>query len=1011
MGLPKPIIFISYSHKDEPDPFLQPGEFRWLSYVKSFLDPAETHGLVKLWDDRRIDGGGEWRAEIDEALEQCAVCVFLVSRYSLSSRFILDVEMKRVLERHHARGAHLYPIVITSTDLGVAPWLRKLNLKPTNGTALDLYEIGPRNKVMADLAAEIRKIVERAANPFPENPAHDRADHISAAADEIRKQVVPPARPPSVHITGLPETGYERLVGRDAELKRLDEAWADRNTNILSLVAEGGAGKSALVNEWLERMQADRYRDAEAVLGWSFYSQGSKERATSAEPFLNWAPDKLGIKIETISAPAKGEAIAENLARRRVLLVLDGCEPLQHGPGTQQGELKDLGLRALLRRFAAMPPAEEHGLVVLTSRQAVKDVARWKDSAAPVLDVGELSDGAGAALLRDNGVRGTDAELRAAARAFGGHPLALGLLASFLKETEGGDVRRRDHIRELLDDPENPRHDHARRVMESYEKEWLAGQPVPHAITHMVGLFDRPASGDCLGALRRKPAIPGLTDAIVDLDEGAWQRAVGRLRDVRLLAPQDPATPDALDAHPLVREWFGQRLERTNPEAWRTAHGRLYEHLRDTTREGKTPTLEDLAPLYQAIPHGCRAGRHQEALDEIYCDRMCRRLADRRIEFYASKKLGALGSNLAAISWFFDKPYEMPIATLTPENQSWVLSQAAFALRAQGRFAEALPAERAALRMAEEAKNRPDAAAGALNLSQAELATGKVAAAVATAEQSVDYADLSGNEFLMMVSRTVLANALHAAGRGQEAGLRFAEAEERQKKSQPSYPLLYSVRGHHHCDLLLGKAEWAAARDRASQTLEWVRSENWIFDIARGTLTLGRAYLGLALDPAIQRSADDARTAQAQLSEAVDGLRSSGQLDDVPLALLPRAAFRRSVGDWLGAVRDLDEVEEIAEPGPMRLFLCDMALERARLAFARITAFAPLNGLIDDSPRKPAPPGPEESAKLAEEARANLATARELIGRCGYHRRDEELAELEAVRDGRRRFADLPPRV
>jgi hypothetical protein len=127
--------------------------------------------------------------------------------------------------------------------------------------------------------------------------------------------------------------------------------------------------------------------------------------------------------------------------------------------------------------------------------------------------------------------------------------------------------------------------------------------------------------------------------------------------------------------------------------------------------------------------------------------------------------------------------------------------------------------------------------------------------------------------------------------------------------------------------------------------------------------------------------------------------------------LLARAAFRRSVGDWPGAARDLDEVAEIAEPGPMRLRLCDMALERARLAFARMEAFAPLNGLIDDSPPKPTPPGAEESAKLAEEARVNLATARELIERCGYHRRDEELAELEAVRDGRRRFADLPPRV
>jgi hypothetical protein len=58
----------------------------------------------------------------------------------------------------------------------------------------------------------------------------------------------------------------------------------------------------------------------------------------------------------------------------------------------------------------------------------------------------------------------------------------------------------------------NPRHDHARRVMESYEKEWLAEEPALLAIMHMVGLFDRPASEDCVRALRKKPPITGLTD-------------------------------------------------------------------------------------------------------------------------------------------------------------------------------------------------------------------------------------------------------------------------------------------------------------------------------------------------------------------------------------------------------------------------------------------------------------------------------------------------------------------
>jgi hypothetical protein len=50
-----------------------------------------------------------------------------------------------------------------------------------------------------------------------------------------------------------------------------------------------------------------------------------------------------------------------------------------------------------------------------------------------------------------------------------------------------------------------------------------------------------------------------------------------------------------------------------------------------------------------------------------------------------------------------------------------------------------------------------------------------------------------------------------------------------------------------------------------------------------------------------------------------------------PRGLLARATFRRSIGDRDGTARDLGEVEEIAEPGPMRLHLCDTALERARL--------------------------------------------------------------------------------
>ena len=129
-------------------------------------------------------------------------------------------------------------------------------------------------------------------------------------------------------------------------------------------------------------------------------------------------------------------------------------------------------------------------------------------------------------------------------------------------------MRRRDRIRGLLGDADDPLHGHARRVMHSYEEEWLAGQPVLLAILHCVGLFDRPANGDCLKALRAKPPIRGLTDEILSSANCLAAKHCAAARGARPCAGRPP-DPDALDAHPLVREWFGDRLKATNEAAWK----------------------------------------------------------------------------------------------------------------------------------------------------------------------------------------------------------------------------------------------------------------------------------------------------------------------------------------------------------------------------------------------------------------------------------------------------------
>src|ERR1019366_7972643 len=209
-----------------------------------------------------------------------------------------------------------------------------------------------------------------------------------------------------------------------------------------------------------------------------------------------------------------------------------------------------------------------------------------------------------------------------------------------------------------------------------------------------------------------------------------------------------------------------------------------------TTTEGPRPTLEDLQPLYQAVSHGCLAGMQQEACDKVYRDRI-----QRGPEFYSTYKLGAFGSDLGAVACFFEQPWSRVSPVFAEAGQSWLLSIAAFRLRALGRLTEAFEPMRASLAMSVEGEDWVNAAIRASNLTQLELLLGEMGLAAADAEQAVTYAERSGDAFQRMGRRTIYADALHQAGRRDEAEARFREAEELQAERQPDYPLLYSVQG------------------------------------------------------------------------------------------------------------------------------------------------------------------------------------------------------------------------
>ena len=73
----KPVIFISYSHKDEPEKPRQ-DEIQWLSFVRTYLHPAVKHGVFDLWVDRHMPGGADWNPDIETKLRACDIFMLLV---------------------------------------------------------------------------------------------------------------------------------------------------------------------------------------------------------------------------------------------------------------------------------------------------------------------------------------------------------------------------------------------------------------------------------------------------------------------------------------------------------------------------------------------------------------------------------------------------------------------------------------------------------------------------------------------------------------------------------------------------------------------------------------------------------------------------------------------------------------------------------------------------------------------------------------------------------------------
>jgi len=143
-SMPKPTVFISYSHQDET----------WKERLVKHLSVLEEEGFLAVWDDRRIEADAKWLPEIESAMAGARVAVLLISAEFLTSKFIRQKEVPRLLERREKEGMRVIPVIARTCIWPNVGWLASIQAA-LGGKPLASLRGNKIDEAFTALAAEI----------------------------------------------------------------------------------------------------------------------------------------------------------------------------------------------------------------------------------------------------------------------------------------------------------------------------------------------------------------------------------------------------------------------------------------------------------------------------------------------------------------------------------------------------------------------------------------------------------------------------------------------------------------------------------------------------------------------------------------------------------------------------------------------------------------------------------------------------------------------------------------
>lgn len=175
--MPKPTIFISYSHEDE----------EWKNHLVNQLGVLQHQGLLEVWDDSRIGAGEDWHQEIQRTMDKAHVAILLVSANFLNSQFVLSEEVPRLLLRQHRAGLCIFPVIIKPCAYEYVPWLNRMQIRPVDCIPLSVGTPHQRDTQLVAIVQEIAGIIRQPRRPLPRfrGPRYVQFVVVAGRADEL----------------------------------------------------------------------------------------------------------------------------------------------------------------------------------------------------------------------------------------------------------------------------------------------------------------------------------------------------------------------------------------------------------------------------------------------------------------------------------------------------------------------------------------------------------------------------------------------------------------------------------------------------------------------------------------------------------------------------------------------------------------------------------------------------------------------------------------------------------